>query len=61
MWYRHQADVLKGGSLTLTVQPLPVVGAQASASWPSGTTVGGPTIGVPGGSLSYSYSRCKAF
>ena len=55
----NASSVLSGWSLSGSAQTNPFVGYQAITN-PSGT-LGGPTFGTPGASISFTVSGCRGF
>ncbi len=51
--------VASGPSTTIDLQATPFIGYQLTGNW-SGI-LGGPTVGVPGASISATYSGCRQF
>ena len=48
--------IFSGWAYSSSANTSPFIGSQAS--WNSSGALGGPAVGTPGGSISYTYSRC---
>lgn len=49
-------SITQGASISLGAQALPIAGAQATGN--QSGILGGPTVGIPGGSVTATYGVC---